>query len=83
MKWGVPKRYADFEKLISHALEGTPQGAQFLSCHQGEWEAEIAETAYAKLKVSVQKSVYPVSELQAFWPHPYDICIFSSTSCSE
>jgi len=75
LSWGLPVEYSDFTSLIMHARK-LADGAHILSCHQGEWEAELARESYRKAGVSVSEQVLHASEFAGLWPSPYDAHLF-------
>lgn len=75
VKWGLPRKYADFGRLLERAFANEPT-ARILSCHQGEWEAEIAEKAYAATGARYETFLYPASEFRELWPSPHDVHVF-------
>lgn len=81
LSWGLPARYADFASLLKHALsESRIARAKptFISCHQGEWEAEIALGAYSACGIEVAQAVIPVEEVREFWPSEHETNVLYS-----
>jgi len=80
LKWGVPKRYSNFSKMIERSLSLAEQwslpNAYCLSVHQGEWEADIARAAYQKLGLKMNETVLSPEEWAGIWPSPYENWIF-------
>lgn len=79
VKWGLPRQYADFASLLSHALRLAHEPI-LISIHQGEWEAEIARAAYARVGVAVREQLLEPREFVGLWPARYTIHLFVSGS---
>ncbi|MCM2278307.1 MAG: hypothetical protein NDJ89_09550 [Oligoflexia bacterium] len=79
--WGLPAKFADWAALLKHgrALARTAsRPALFLSVHQGEWEAEIARTTLARLKMPSRELRVHAKEFQGLWPSPHDAYLFTA-----
>lgn len=73
-KWGLPASYSDFSVQLAHARN--LGAAEIVSCHQGEWEAEIAREAYASAGFHPRESVLAPQDFKNLWPSPYPTHIF-------
>jgi hypothetical protein len=71
--WGLPKRFASFEKLLVHACLLSGEVPLILSTHQGNWEAEIAHETYLGMGFEVEERVLEPAEFQGLWPSPYPV----------
>ena len=83
LKWGLPLHFANFENLLRHARTGAIRAksdAEFVSCHQGEWEAEIAKEAYENLGLAVKHSVVNAREYEGLWPSSHDVHVLTSVT---
>lgn len=69
LRWGLPPEYADFPSLLAHARDGS----MLLSCHQGQWEGEIARAAYLAAGMKPIETVVRASEFAGLWPSPHDV----------
>lgn len=81
--WGIPKENSNFSKLMQHLNTQFP-GANWISCHQGEWEADIARKVYQRQMDSGDFSLFTFSEevlepseFKNIWPSPYAVHVFS------
>jgi hypothetical protein len=80
--WGLPPRFACFTELLAHAkrIARSPED-WVLSCHQGEWEAELAREAYRAAGFSYRETVLGTEELRALeWPAPHAVHVFFATA---
>lgn len=77
-RWGLPSSFANFEELLSRAsVMGPCRGKRiFVSCHQGDWEAEIAREAWAGAGFSPRESILRHQQFEGLWPNPYDVHVF-------
>lgn len=73
-KWGIPACYSDFPAQLAHAKK--LGASEIVSCHQGEWEAEIAREAYASAGFHPRESVLAPEDFKNLWPSPYPTHIF-------
>ncbi|MBI2606363.1 MAG: hypothetical protein HYW49_09815 [Deltaproteobacteria bacterium] len=73
-KWGIPSRYSDFRMQLAHAKK--LGASEILSCHQGEWEAEIAREAYQRADLHPRESVLAPDDFKNLWPSRYPVHIF-------
>ena len=80
--WGLPSEYADFQACLKQAQNYTKfldfDTADFLSCHQGSWEAELARKAYAEAEIEVKEKTIGPEELIGIWPQKWPIYTFST-----
>lgn len=80
LKWGLPTRFADWVSQLKHVKEGVQKtgGKAFLwSCHQGSWEAEIAEHAYTELGIQNTQPIWiDSSAFSHLWPNKYSVASF-------
>ena len=79
LKWGLPECYGHFDQLIAHAaglVRGTGDRSAIVSCHQGEWEAEIAAQSYARAGLSFDLNVIAASAFAGSWPSLHDAHVF-------
>lgn len=76
LSWGLPLRFAQFGSLLAHARK--VPGARILSCHQGEWEGELARRAWGEngFSVSVQSVLEP-EFFRKFWPSSHPVTVLS------
>lgn len=78
---GLPKSYADFGSLLNHSKKLAQHftiSPQWISIHQGEWEAEEARIFYSQSGLQVKEDRVPAQIWQDFWPSPYDSWIFTT-----
>ena len=75
--WGLPPRFANFPDLLAQAKRGLGKDCVILSCHQGEWERDLALVAYQKNNLSVQTIAISAKTVQAWWPSPHGtfVCV--------
>lgn len=73
---GLPARFANFAGLLEASQRHSP--ATLLSCHQGEWEAAVARTAYQRtgLMLSAEHEL-PQNPL---WDFPYPIIVLRAST---
>lgn len=80
VKWGLPSSFSNFKELLRHIQRSEAKGSfQLLSCHQGEWEAEIALECYSNLNIPVKLSVLEPEDFKGLWPSPHPALIFRGT----
>lgn len=81
LKWGLPLNYAGFHELLKHALHGAlvaKAQPTILSCHQGEWEAEIALEAYKQAGLNPKQQILKAADYAGLWPSSHDIHVLTS-----
>lgn len=79
LKWGLPLEYADFGSLLEHAgklCRAKGRGGVLLSCHQGEWEAALAEEAYSKAGLKPLRTPLAPERFSGLWPAPYEVFLY-------
>jgi hypothetical protein len=79
--WGLPARYASFRQSLAHAIQASGEGrqAQILSCHQGEWEAEIARSDYRFLGLKPERTILAPQQFSGLWPSRHPVHLFASS----
>ncbi len=80
LKWGLPKEYADFSELLSHAKMLSPNLVNIISFHQGPWEAELARKAYTQQRMKIREIILDQKSLNGLWVYPFAIHGISATS---
>lgn len=75
LSWGLPLRFADFRSLLTHVREAAPS-PRLLSCHQGEWEGELAREAWAGsgFRISSETVIEP-ERFEGLWPSPHPVVL--------
>jgi hypothetical protein len=79
LKWGLPLKYVHFENLILHGYHLSKKyhlKSAWLSCHQGEWEADEARCIYQKLGFLLKEIRVNSEEFSGFWPSSFDTYVF-------
>jgi hypothetical protein len=82
LSWGLPARYSSFSPLLTHAkrlmLQSAP-GSVLVSCHQGEWESEIAARCYAGAGFHVTRQTVARERFEDLWPSRADAHVFTAS----
>ncbi len=78
VKWGLPLQFVAFDSLLEHSRT-ISEKSMIMSCHQGEWEAEIAKQAYESNRITADQIVIAPDEFTGLWPaqHPIHILTYS------